>query len=44
MLEELSCSTILSLELASELIQQIINLGNSQTCEEELKANLLTLF
>lgn len=43
-LEELSCSAILSLELATELIQQIINLGSSQTCEEELKANLLTLF
>lgn len=43
-LEELSCSAILSLELATELIQQIINLGSSQTCEEELKANLLTYF
>lgn len=43
-LEELSCSTMLSLELDSELIQQIINLGSSQTCEKELKANLLPLF
>lgn len=43
-LEELSCSAILSLELASELIQQIINLRSSQGCEKELKENLLTLF
>lgn len=43
-LEKLSCSAILSLEMASELIQQIINLGSSQGCEKELKANLLTLF
>lgn len=40
-LEELSCSAILNLELTSELIQQTVNLGSSQTCEKELK---LTLF